>query len=134
MKCFTFIVMKTVPLTLRKWFIVHFIVDMLFAIPLMIAPVFILELIGWMEIDPMMTRIVAAALFGIGIESWIGRNAGIESFRGMLNLKILWSGAVIMGVILSLFEVSPLHVSVWGILIIFSLFHLLWWYWRMVLR
>ena len=63
-----------VPSSLRKWFVVHFIVDVLIAIPLLVAPRSLLGLPGWSEIDPTMARGVAAALFGIGIESLLCRN------------------------------------------------------------
>ena len=122
--------MKKVPSALRKWFVVHFIVDMLFAIPLMIAPVYILTLFGWGTIDPIMARVVAAALFGIGIESWLGRNESIESLRVMLNLKIIWSGAVIVGLLWTLFEGARFPLFAWLVLVVFVLFHALWWYWR----
>ncbi len=78
-----------VPDRLRFWFVVHFIVDMLFAIPLFVAPEWLLILFGWDRVDPLTSRLVAAALFGIGIESFLGRGAGIEAFRGMLNLKLI---------------------------------------------
>ncbi|GAG91612.1 unnamed protein product, partial [marine sediment metagenome] len=62
-----------VPTALKKWFIVHFITDMVFAIPLMIIPELFLNLMGWITVDPVSSRIVAAALFGIGIESFLVR-------------------------------------------------------------
>jgi len=120
-----------VPNGLRTWFVVHFVVDLLFAIPMMIAPVATLTLFGWQTIDPFTTRIVAAALFGIGIESWLGRNAGREAYQGMLNLKIIWSSAVIIGLAWSLLDgyqgelFFPLLI-----LALFLAFNLLWLYWR----
>ena len=50
-----------VPPRLRWWFQVHCVVDLLFAVPLMIAPVTMLSLLGWTTIDPLATRLVAAA-------------------------------------------------------------------------
>ena len=79
-----------VPEKLRFWFVIHFVIDILFAIPLFIAPEWMLTIFGWHTVDPLTSRLVAAALFGIGIESYLGRNAGIEYFRGMLNLKLIW--------------------------------------------
>ena len=37
---------NSVPGSLRRWFVVHFMVDMIFAAPLMLAPFFILNLFG----------------------------------------------------------------------------------------
>ncbi len=120
-----------VPKALSKWFVVHFLADMLIAVPLMIAPEWLLGGFGWQEVDPFTARIVAAALFGIGIESYLGRNAGKEAFLGMLNLKIIWSLAVIAGILLSILEGAqggPLMA--WVILAIFLAFNFVWVYWR----
>ena len=126
---------ESVPRSLKTWFVIHFVIDMLFAIPMMIAPVWLLELFGWQSIDPILTRMVAAALFGIGIESYLGRNAGIESFRGMLNLKIIWSLGVIIGILVSMLQGTHGRlVIVWGILAIFAAFNVLWIYWRLRLK
>ena len=87
-----------IPSALKKWFIAHFVIDILIAIPLFFAPVWFLGLLGWEQVDQVMVRIVAAAFFGIGIESLIGRNSGPEAFKGMLNLKIIWSAAATLGI------------------------------------
>lgn len=124
-----------VPKALKNWFVIHFVVDMLFAIPLMLAPVATLRIFDWQTIDPFTTRIVAAALFGIGIESWLGRNAGREAYLGMLNLKIIWSSAVISGIVWSLVEgfqgdlFFPLII-----LALFLVFNIVWVYWRLQLK
>ncbi|MEK6220806.1 MAG: hypothetical protein N2D54_00985 [Chloroflexota bacterium] len=122
---------QTVPIALRTWFVVHFIADIIFAIPLMIAPRFTLELMGWQTVDVLSARIVAAALFGIGIESYLGRNSGKEAFIGMLNLKIIWSVAVIVGGTVSMLEGAQGRPPMaWGLIIIFALFNVVWIYWR----
>ena len=65
-----------------------------------------LGVFGWETIDPVTARLVGAALMGIGIESFLGRNAGIESFRGMLTLMLIWSFSAVFGIGLSLVEIS----------------------------
>ena len=70
---------------LRTWFVIHFAVDIVFAIPLLVAPAAFLTFLGWTAVDPYAARLVGAALMGIGIESYLGRNAGVEAFQGMLN-------------------------------------------------
>lgn len=117
--------------TLRRWFVVHFILDMAAAIPLFIAPTQLLGWLGWPTVDPIATRLVAAALFGIGIESYLGRNAGVEAFRGMLNLKIIWSAAAVLGTLWSQLEGGP--VAGWGVFGIFVAFNLLWVRYRIAL-
>ena len=123
-----------VPQTLRRWFVIHFITDMAFAIPMMIAPVRMLTLFGWEAVDPFMTRLAAAALFGIGIESYLGRNAGAESYRTMLNLKIIWSLGAVVGAAWTLIQVPESPAMLWAVLVIFLGFNLVWVYWRMKLK
>lgn len=122
---------KQVPDSLKKWFIIHFIIDLLFAIPLFFFPVTFLSLLDWQTIDPFATRIVAAALFGIGIESYLGRNALAQTYKNMLNLKIIWSGVTSAGIGLSILQnPSPATLVQWLLLVTFVSFHLLWVFWR----
>jgi hypothetical protein len=117
-----------VPNSLRTWFIIHFIADYLFGIPLLITPVWTMTLLGWTTIDPATTRLVGAALLGIGGESLLGRNASLETYKAMLNLKIIWSLGAIFGIVASLMDGAP--PLVWLILFIFSTFSVTWIYYR----
>jgi hypothetical protein len=83
-------------------------------------------------VDPISTRLVAAALFGIGIESYLGRNAGVEAFRAMLNLKVIWSATAAIGVLWSQLAGGP--PAGWGVFAIFASFHLVWLRYRLLLR
>lgn len=124
-----------IPRSLKGWFIVHFIADTLFAVPLFIAPVFLLGLLNWQSIDPLMARMVAAALFGIGIESLLCIKLGKDAFIAMLNLKIIWSFAAITGFIIGLTQGLFGHPAVgFGLLLIFVLFNILWIYWRLYFK
>ncbi len=124
-----------IPKSLKGWFVVHFIADTLFAVPLFIAPVFLLELLNWQSIDPVMARMVAAALFGIGIESLLCIKLGKDAFIAMLNLKIIWSFAAItgfsIGLVQGLFGYTAVGIS---LLLIFGAFNILWIYWRVKLN
>ena len=78
-----------------------------------------------------MARLVAAALLGIGIESFLGRNAGLEAYAGMLNLKIIWSFVAVVGLVISLIqEEHGGPPAGWMIVLIFLGFNVLWIYWR----
>ncbi|MCO4760956.1 MAG: hypothetical protein KC502_05590 [Myxococcales bacterium] len=126
---------SSVPGALRKWFVVHFWADILFALPLFVAPQAVLSLVGWQQVDPITARLVAAALFGIGIESLLGRNADAESFRTMLNLKVIWSATASVGIAWSIAEGAHGRPPfAWLVLGIFVVFHLLWVYWRLRMR
>ena len=116
---------------LRKFFVLHFVIDVVSAIPLFLCPTLLLTTLGWQVVDPVAARMVAAALFGIGIESYIGRNSSRDSLIGMLNLKIIWSFSAIIGIGTSMMQniqQNPLALKI--IFITFIAFNLLWVYWR----
>lgn len=91
-----------IPASLRAWFVAHFVVDVLIAIPLVLVPEEILPRLGWASVDPVSSRLVGAALMAIGVQSWRGRRAGVESYRAMLGLKIVWSLTAIVGLIIAI--------------------------------
>ena len=70
--------MKKIPASLRVWFLIHFIVDILFAVPLIIAPYWFLKFLGLDIVDPLTARLVGAALIGIGTTSLITHKKGKE--------------------------------------------------------
>lgn len=113
--------------SLRNWFLIHFAVDMIVAIPLMVAPEFILELFGFQNIEIITARLVAAALLAVGGTSlWMHRGS-VESFVVMLKLKLLWSGFAMSGIIWSIFNGSP--SVAWFVFGIFAVFFVVWlWY------
>jgi len=121
--------MKEVPNSLRTWFVIHFAVDMLTGIPLLLFPELVMSLLGWETIDPITSRVVGAALMGIGIESYLGRNASTEVFRAMLNLKVIWSSSAILGIGLGIWKGGS--QTGWFFLGIFIVFWVVWiYYWR----
>jgi hypothetical protein len=117
---------------LRRWFVVHFLADIAFAVPMLLFPVATLGAFGWTTIDPLMTRLVGAALVGIGVESLLGRNGSVESFRTMLRLKVMWSLAANVGIALSIAQGAP--AMAWLFQGIFALFSGLWIYYAFKLR
>lgn len=79
----------------------------------------------------MAARLVAAALFGIGIESLLARNAALSSFPALLDLKLIWSTAALVGLLVSILEgVHGVPWTLWGFVVIFGAFNLLWGWWR----
>jgi hypothetical protein len=117
-----------VPESLRIWFVIHFVVDILFAIPLLFFPEVIMPLLGWTVVDPITSRLVGAALLGIGGESLLGRNASREVFSAMLNLKILWASSAVLGIGLGIAAGGP--PMAWGFLVVFAFFGGIWIYYR----
>lgn len=114
---------------MKNWFVVHCLVDLAFAIPLFLYPEWFLALLRWPYFDPIAIRLVAAALFGIGLESWLGREGSPEQYRGMLRLKIIWSAAAVLGILLGLFPLSEPPLAAWALALVFAGFNGLWVYW-----
>jgi len=121
-----------VPDRLRFWFVVHFVVDMLIGVPLLFFPNLLFSLLNWTVTDPIMTRLVGAALVAIGVESLLGRNASAEVYRAMLNLKILWASGAILAIVLGMVAGGP--STAWIFVVIFFAFLSLWIYYRLLLR
>lgn len=124
-----------VPQALRISFLFHFAIDMIVALPLFFAPRQVLSLFGWITIDPFASRLVAAALFAIGIESFLARNASAASFKGMLQLKLVWSAFATAGLAWSILEGGLRYAWIgWLLAGVFGVFHMLWWYWFIRLK
>ncbi|MGQ0766141.1 MAG: hypothetical protein ACT4OZ_10790 [Gemmatimonadota bacterium] len=122
-----------VPVALQRWFVVHFVADIAVALPLFLAPEAFLRMFGWTEVDPAMSRVVAAALFAIGIQSFIGRNEPRATYLAMLNLKVLWSTFAVGGILLSIVQGAP--AMAWLFLLVFLVFSAVWWrYWVLLRR
>src|SRR2546428_13050290 len=83
--------MVEAPSALRRWFVFYFAVDWAVGVPLLVAPEILLRFFGWHEIDPIATRLFAAALLAIGGQSLLGRNGSVNEFRAMLNPKLIWA-------------------------------------------
>ncbi len=120
------------PSGLRTWFVIHFIADLIFGLPLLLFPVDTMMLFGWSIIDPLTARLVGAALMGIGIESFLGRKKSIESFQTMLRLKIIWSLSANLGIALTIFQGAP--KAAWLFQGIFILFSGIWIYYKIRLN
>ena len=92
--------MRSVPSSLRKWFVFHFVVDMLTGIPLLFFPQVIVPLLGLTDL--VAVRVVGAAMLAIGGASLVVRNSTREVFDALLVLKIIWSSFAIVGLIWSI--------------------------------
>jgi len=121
-----------IPRGLKTWFVIHFVIDMLFAIPLLLLPEMILPLFGWESFDPVMPRLVGAALLGIGGESLFSRNATGEAFNALLRLKIIWASGAILALGLGILRGGP--PATWGFLVIFVGFLVIWIYFKIKLN
>lgn len=124
--------MKTVPFSLRTWFVIHGIVDLVFGLPLLFFPAVVLSLFGFPSEGLLTARLVGAALISIGGVSLWTRNEQAETYLTLLLFKLLWSGSAILGIVLFLLE--RVSVSSLVILGIFVFFFTVWGYYWNILR
>lgn len=122
-----------VPERLKFFFRLHCVVDVCFALPLMLRPDVLLHLFGFQIVDVYSARLLAAALFAIGLSSW-GVERHVDVWRAMLTLKCLFSGFALLGLALSILE-SPVAIpwGAWLVSAMFVAFHFLWQYYRITL-
>ncbi|PYN79295.1 MAG: hypothetical protein DMD97_04785 [Candidatus Rokuibacteriota bacterium] len=120
--------MVEAPSALRRWFVFYFAVDWAVGVPLLVAPEILLRFFGWHEIDPIATRLFAAALLAIGGQSLLGRNGSVNEFRAMLNLKLIWAAAAVIALGIGVLSGGP--ALTWLGLAVFVGFFRVWLYWR----
>lgn len=91
-----------------------------------------MPLLGWKVVDPITSRLVGAALLGIGGESLLSRKASRDVFTAMLNLKIIWAIGAVVGIGLGIAAGGP--PLAWGFLAVFAVFLGVWVYYRYKLQ
>jgi len=122
-----------VPAGLRRWFVVHFVIDLLFGVPLLLFPEPLLTLLRWPAIDVFSARLVGAALLGIGSISFLARDASRESYQHLLTLKIIWSASAIIAILLSMMSGGYPPIG-WAMLALFAAFFCVWTTYRVRLQ
>lgn len=124
--------MSELPRGLKTWFILHFIVDILFAIPLILFPDVMMSFFDIASYDLLTPRLVGAALVGIGGVSFVVRNEGRIVYNALLNLKILWSFSAMLGIAIYLLEGGS-KMS-WILFTVFLIFAGVWNYYKVILN
>jgi len=125
---------KGVPESLRIWFLVHFVADLIFAVPLILFPDWLFGLFGIYESQAgfVMARLVGAALLGIGGTSFLINKKGRESYNSLLTLKVIWSVSAIAALILSIINGAPRIV--WTFVVVYAVFSSVWIYYKIKLQ
>ena len=116
------------PKSLKVWFIIHFFIDYIFGIPLLLFPDSIFNLFGIPFVETVSIRLIGAALISIGGMSLIAVNWGRTSYHTFLSFKIFWSLAAIMALLISISE-TKMHF-LWAFLGVFFVFAIVWIYYK----
>jgi hypothetical protein len=117
-----------VPITLRRWFVAHFAVNLALGLPLLVYPAPLLRLLGWTTVDGSATRLAGAAFLAIGAQAYLGRDGDLASFERTLNLNVIWSFLAILALMLSIGEGAP--PAVWALLSLFIALAGVWTHYR----
>jgi len=125
---FNLAIMKTkkIPASLRTWFVIHFITDMCFGLPLLFFPQIILNLFGFFSQEYVMARLVGAALIGIGGSSVFAKTK--ENYDILLTLKVIWSISALIGLLISYLVTYNKNILMF--IVIFGLFSSVWIYYK----
>ena len=110
----------------RFTFALHSIVALVFGLPLFIAPGRTLDVLDWAPIDPILTRMLGAALLALAWGSFRGwRAEEWDKVAYLVELEIIFTVLSAVGIIRHLLIASyPWYI--WTILIILVLFAVAW--------
>jgi len=77
---------------LKITFLIHFILGLVFGLVYLFIPEFYGEMIGWEVTEPIMHRVVGAALVGISISSLLAfKNPSWDKVRITVIMEICWT-------------------------------------------
>ncbi len=112
--------------SLRTIFIVHAVVALLFGVPLLAAPGRFLGLFGWAPVDPLLSRLLGAALIALAWSSYRGFRAAERRAGGAAagdRGHLLRPGSV--GMLRHMWGYAwPWYV--WTLLLVFIIFAIAW--------
>jgi hypothetical protein len=112
--------------SLRRTFLVHLLVAILAGLPLLLAPGRFLGLVEWAPIDPIISRLLGAAVLALGwssFRSW--RAANWSQVAVVVELEAAFTLLACAGLLRHLLVASyPWYV--WSILVVMALFAVAW--------
>jgi len=113
---------------LKATFLVHAVVSLLCGAPLLIAPGQMLTSLGWAPIDPLMSRLLGAALLALAWSSFRGWRATERAQVAILvEMEAVFSVLACVGLLRHLL-VGAWPLVPWLAMVIFLVFALAWIY------
>ena len=117
---------KSINSLLKYTFLLHAVVAVVFGLPLLIIPGASLDLLGWTPQDPLVSRMLGAAILGFGwssIRGFISRDW--SQVRIIVEAEAIFCTLAAVGLLRHLL-ISTYPWYVWMIFILFFLFAVLW--------
>lgn len=113
---------------LKTVFAAHAIVAVIFGLPLLIAPGRLLTWVGWAPIDPILSRVLGAALLALGWSSFRARQAAsYREVRLLIELEAAFTGLACVGLLRHLL-VARWPLFPWLVFALYLVFALAWIY------
>lgn len=84
---------------LKVMLLVHVVLDVVFGLPLLLMPGRFLTLLGWAPIDPIISRILGAALLAFGWVQLRAWQAGLAECAPVLEMEVAFSGLACIGLL-----------------------------------
>jgi hypothetical protein len=111
---------------LRLTFLIHAVVSLVFGVSLFILPRLVTMLVRWPQADPLITRLLGAALLALAVSSWMGyRATRREEVTNAVTLEMVFTVASCIALLRHLLFL-PTPAFAWVILVIMALFALAW--------
>ena len=111
---------------LKTTFLVHAVVGFLFGAPLLLAPGRFLGLFNWSPVDPLLSRILGAALLGLAWSSLRGyQQTSREKVALLVEAEAVFCTLAVVGLLRNMWG-SNWPFIVWLILALQAIFAVLW--------
>jgi hypothetical protein len=118
--------MKEIPKGLNTAFLIHAVVALIFGLPMLIVPGRFARLIHWSPIDPVVSRLLGAALLALAVSSWRAYKAATwEKVEIKVEIEIVFAILGVVGLLRHLLFL-PTPAFAWVNLVILAAFAVAW--------
>jgi hypothetical protein len=118
---------KNMSKALKIVFVLHIIVALIFGLGLLIAPGSFLAIFKWNPIDPLLSRVLGAALLAFAWGSFLGfRTTEASVENAILQIGLVFDVLAAVGIARHLFFIPGYFWPVWMLFAIFVVFATLW--------
>jgi len=118
--------MKEIPKGLKTAFLIHAVVALIFGLALFIAPGRFARLINWSPMDPVISRMLGAALLALAVSSWLSYQATTwERVEIKVQLEIVFTVLGVVGLLRHLLFL-PTPAFAWVNLVVLAAFAVVW--------
>ncbi len=112
--------------SLRIIFLIHTVVSLILGVPMLIVPGRLLAWLGWAPIDPIISRVLGAALLALAWSSFRGWRAGDRTRVAILiELEAVFTVLASIGLLRHLLF-APFPIAPWLVFVVVAAFAVAW--------